>query len=346
MARIVYGVMGDSRGHVARARTVAEQLPQHDFVFVGGGAVAELAGSGCRVIEVPVMGTAIGGGRVRVLATAGGALRLAPGLRGVIDRLAKAIAALDPGLIVTDYEFFTQMAARRLARTCVSLDNQHLLTLCRYKPPPANRLGRLLTLLAIRRLYSMASVYLVTSFCPVVPKTTKTTFVLPPLIRQKVRTAVPWPGRHGLVYLRGGLPAGLAAALMRRPGPFTIYGLGRKPKQGNLTFKSVDDTDFVRELAGCRYVVCNGGHATISEALFLGKPVFCTPVGLFYEQTVNAHLLAEAGYGAWHDGRLPWDTVLGRFEDRLDRYAARIGQGRFLGNGAVADRLEQLIGRR
>ena len=72
----------------------------------------------------------------------------------LIDRLAGIIEGYRPDLIVTDYEFFTQMAARRLGRPCVSLDNQHLLTHCRYEPPPGHRLSRLMTLLLIRTLYS------------------------------------------------------------------------------------------------------------------------------------------------------------------------------------------------
>jgi UDP:flavonoid glycosyltransferase YjiC (YdhE family) len=36
MSRICYGVMGDARGHLSRALAIAQELPQHEFLFIGG----------------------------------------------------------------------------------------------------------------------------------------------------------------------------------------------------------------------------------------------------------------------------------------------------------------------
>ena len=125
-----------------------------------------------------------------------------------------------------------------------------------------------------------------------------------------------------------------------------IYGFGDRPPEGNLTFKAFSDEAFLKDLASCRYVLCNGGHSTISEALYYGKPVFCAPVGLFYEQTVNAHLLSAAGYGDYCAGPSEWEWRLSRFESRLDEYAARIRDRDFWGNKAVAECLHESHARR
>ncbi len=345
MARIVYGVMGDSRGHVARAQAMVSEMPRHDFVFVGGGTVASLGHAGRSVIPAPVLGTSIGSGRVRVLATAVDALKLAPRLLPEIDRIVRLIDDARPDLIVSDCELFTQIAARRLEHPCVSLDNQHLLTHCRYEIPPGHRTSRLLTTFLLRVLYSGASRYLVTFFDDVPPKDALTTRVLPPVIRRAVRRLRATEGDHGLVYLRGGAPRGLLDALGRRKGPFVIYGIGESAPVGNLSFKAAADTEFLDDLASARYVVCNGGHSTLSEALYLGKPILCAPVALFYEQTVNAHLLSIGGLGASNNGCRNWETAISLFESRLPEISARIRSRSFCGNEAVAECLEGLIGR-
>jgi uncharacterized protein (TIGR00661 family) len=343
VARIVYGVMGDSRGHVARAQAVAAQMPHHEFVFVGGGTVSGLAQEGHRVIPAPVLGTRIGGGRVRLLATAAKAISLVPRLLPAIDRLAGLIADARPDLIVSDCDAFTRMAARRLGRPWVSLDNQHLLTHCRYPIPPGHRTSRLLTLLLIRTLYAGASRTLITFFDDVPPKDGGTTRVFPPVVRRAVRELAASQGDHGLVYLRGGAPRGLLDALVRHKRPFVIYGLGARPPAGALTFKACADAEFLEDLASCRYVLCNGGHSTLSEALYYGKPALCAPVALFYEQTVNAHLLSAAGLGACSEGRRDWQTAISEFETRLPELAARVRSKTFCGNTAVAECLEGLI---
>lgn len=345
MSRIVYGVMGDSRGHVSRAMAVAQEMPQHDYLFVGGGTVSHLERQGHRVCHMPVMGTEIENGRVSVLGTLLAAVRLLPRFLPVIDRLAGIIEEFRPDLILTDYEFFTQMAACSLKRPCISVDNQHFLTHCRYGPPPGKRMSRFMTLLVIRSLYSAASHYLVSSFYAAPPKDGKRTQVLPPVIRRVVRSVSPSLGEHGMIYLRGGVPAQLLEALTRLRRRFMIYGMGERPPEQNLTFKAFSDREFLKDLASCRYVLCNGGHSTISEALHYGKPVFCIPVALFYEQTVNAHLLSVAGYGDWCVARPDWERSISRFEKRLDEYAARIREGDFWGNERVAACLQDLMGK-
>jgi uncharacterized protein (TIGR00661 family) len=202
-----------------------------------------------------------------------------------------------------------------------------------------------MTLLLVGTLYSVASHYLVSSFYAAPPKDRKKTQVLPPVIRQVVRSITPSHGEHGVIYLRGGLPAQLLEALMRIRRRFVIYGMGERPSEQNLTFKALSSEEFLKDLASCRYVLCNGGHSTLSEALYYGKPVFCTPVELFYEQTVNAHLLSVAGYGDYCVGRPDWQRSISRFESRLDEYAARIREKDFWGNERVAKCLQDLIGK-
>ena len=121
-----------------------------------------------------------------------------------------------------------------MGRPCISLDNQHLLTHCRYDPPPGQRLSRYLTCALIRYLFSNASRYLITSFHTLPPANRALTEVFPPLIKQKLMEYQPTTGDHALVYLRGDNLARLIKQLKQSRRTFLIYGLGEQPSNGNL----------------------------------------------------------------------------------------------------------------
>ncbi len=343
MGRICYGVMGDARGHISRALTIAGELPQHEFLFIGGEKIRILGKQGYRVEQVPTAPTIIRNHRVDVMAT------MARGLVGLgrmgpaIKRIRAIIQEYDPHLIISDYEFVSQRAAQLMRRPCVSLDNQHLLTRCRYNSPPGQQLSRFLTCLLIRYLYSGASRYLITSFHQLPPADPDTIEVFPPLIKPKVQKLAPTLGDHVLVYLRGNDFGELIERLKEDNRKFVIYGLGKRPARGNLVFKNTSEDEFLADLASCRYVIGNGGHSLLSEALYLRKPVLCLPIHFFYEHYFNAYFVKKNGFGNYL-----WD-IAGRrnflqdFEDHLEKYRARIKQHNFYGNSQIAARLEQLL---
>jgi uncharacterized protein (TIGR00661 family) len=260
-----------------------------------------------------------------------------------IGRVAGLMERFQPDLVLTDYEFFSQWAARRIGLPCVSLDNQHLLTLCRVEPPPGRRISRLVTLALIRLFYSSASHYLVTSFHASVPKDSRKTEVFPPVLRPETEKYRPSSGEHGVIYLRGGLPEGSANALALMDRPYIVYGLGRRPPEANLKFKPFSDAEFLSDLAASTYLICNGGHTAVSEALHYGKPVLCRPIDFFYEQEVNGFLLSKTGYGDRVTGPGDWGGALVRFEKGLDGYADRIRGRMFRGNDRIAARIEEFI---
>ena len=342
MSRICYGVMGDARGHVSRALAIARELPHHEFLFIGGGKIRIFKEKGYQVENVPVLPTIIRNNRVDCVATVAHALvgfgRMAP----AIKKVRAIIKEFDPHLIISDYEFITPRVARLMGRPCVSLDNQHLLTHCLYKPPPGQHLSRYLTCSLIRYLFSDASLYLVTSFLALPPANRALTEVFPPLIKQKLQEYQPTEGEHALVYLRGNNCALLIERLKRSKRQFVIYGLGAKPPDGNLLFKKASEDDFLADLATCHYVIANGGHSLISEALYLGKPILCLPVQFFYEQFFNAYFLAQKGFGHYSMDNAPREDIIGGFEERLDQYRARIKEYSFWGNKQIAARLEEL----
>jgi uncharacterized protein (TIGR00661 family) len=344
MGRIFYGVQGDARGHVSRALVVAQELPHHEFLYVGRGKVQILKERGYRVEEIPSFSTIIQDNRVDFTATLTDAIRGLVRLGPAIKRVRELIKEFDPQLIISDYECITPRAAKLMGRPCVSLGNEHLLTQCIYDPPPGQRLSRYLTSFFIRFVFSASSHYLIPSFHPLPPIDQARTELFPPLIKPKVMELQPTEGDYALVYLRGYYLSKLIKLLRGRKRRFVIYGMGEKAPEGNLQFKKTSEDKFLADLAACRYVVANGGLSLISEALYLGKPMLCLPVQFLYEQFCNAYFLAQHEFGQYYLGNNGCrEDIINTFEDRVEHYRARIKEYNFFGNKLIAARLEGLM---
>ena len=52
-----------------------------------------------------------------------------------LARLARILERFKPDVCLSDYEYFVPIAARRAGIPCLSLDHQHVITLCRHQLP-------------------------------------------------------------------------------------------------------------------------------------------------------------------------------------------------------------------
>ncbi len=94
MARILYGVMGDARGHVSRALTVAQQMQNHEFFF-SAEDWSTMRQRRYAVEDIPVPGTFYKNNRVDVPATVANALRVLANRSSVIRRIGEIIDDFD-----------------------------------------------------------------------------------------------------------------------------------------------------------------------------------------------------------------------------------------------------------
>jgi len=312
-------------------------------MFVGGGRVHDLEAEGYPVLDVPMASTLYRNNRVDLAATAANAVRVFLGGRKVVEVVRGTIRTFDPHLIVTDYEYFTPLAARAEGRPCVSIDHQHILTHCLYAAPSLERFSRLITCGSVQYLYSNASMFLIVSFFDLPPLDPETTRVFAPVIRRAVRQHVPANADHVLVYQTSPTFHRLFPVLEQAGSRFTVYGLGARDSHRNLVFKAPATEGFLQDLASCRYVITNGGHNVISEALYFKKPVLSFPIANAYEQFLNAYFLARRGYGDFSVAKTPSLSLLESFESRLDAFRTNIGRESFVGNCEIVEALESLI---
>ena len=91
----------------------------------------------------------------------------------------------------------------------------------------------------------------------------------------------------------------LAKAAQESDLSFAVYGTGRSEQRlnGRITYKPFNEDTFLDDMANAPFVMVNGGHSTICEALALGKPILAEPIGEQYEQIFNVEALAELGVG-------------------------------------------------
>lgn len=343
MARILCGVMGDALGHMIQARVLAQVLAEHEFLFLGGGQASQLTGLGHCVESLPVPGTVYANNRLDLPATIVSGLTALARLRPALARVRAIIRQFQPQLILSLYEFFTPLAARQLGLECLSLDQQHLLTHCQPLPIPGQTSGRRLLQASLRGLFGWSSHHWLHSFFPLVPRDPVRTEVFSPLLSPSLRSLRPVSGESVLVYQTSSTFGGLLPALEQWGRPCLIYGLGRRPARKRLVFRPPDPEAFLADLAACRFLVANGGHNAISEALFLGKPVLSLPIAQAYEQYVNAFMLRRMGYGDFSLNSHPSPELFRSFEARLGQFQRAIAGQDFYGTDRLCARLRQRL---
>ncbi len=201
----------------------------------------------------------------------------------------------------------------------------------------------LMTKTIIKRLFSNANHYLIVSFFDLPPTDPKRTDVFPAIVNRMITEQQPTEGDHVLVYQTSPTFHRLFPLLETMDSRFIIYGFGKRPSRKNLEFKGRSKEGFINDLASCRYVIANGGHNVISEALYLGKPVFSFPIASHYEQFVNARFLGELGYGYHCTDINTAVEVLELFETRLDKFRSCIKKNFVLGNKMLIRKLKTLM---
>lgn len=128
--------------------------------------------------------------------------------------------------------------------------------------------------------------------------------VVPPMLREEVRTLTPIHGDFYLAYL---VNAGYADEIIqfaeenpelrikaywdKMDAAETEYPLP------NLSLHQVNDQTFLQDMAACKGLVCTAGFESVCEAMYLGKPVMMIPVAGQYEQACNALDASQSGIG-------------------------------------------------
>jgi uncharacterized protein (TIGR00661 family) len=334
--RILYGVVGEGMGHATRSKVVCEHLVArgHEVkIVVSGRAHGLLAKSFSDVVEIKGLTIRYVDNRMDVEGTVARNVIAAPQILATnVGAYFGKVARFRPDAVISDFDSFAYLFAKRHRLPILSIDNQQILSRCKL-PKFAKKGAKVdyqLIKMFVRAKLPGCDHYAITSFFrpPIRKRYQSDTTIVPPILRKviidaKVRART---GEHVLVYQTSTSDTRLLEELERTSShKFVVYGLRRSARRGNCTLKEFSEDGFVEDLASAQAVVCNGGLSLIGEALYLGKPVFSVPVLHQFEQTLNARYLEELGYGL--AAKAIDAQLLRLFLRETPRYAARVVRG-------------------
>jgi uncharacterized protein (TIGR00661 family) len=352
--RILYGVVGEGMGHATRSKVVCEHLVEagHEVkIVVSGRAHGFLAKTFRDVVEIKGLTIRYVDNRMDRDGTLARNVVAAPAmLASNVSAYFAKVASFKPDAVVTDFDSFAYLFAKRHGLPILSIDNQQIISRCKLGKFAKHgaKVDYQMTKAFVRAKLPACDHYVITTFFypPVRPKFEKETTLVPPILRKNVLDAKKRAraGDHVLVYQTSTSDSSLVDELNRIPGAkFVVYGLRKNAKQGNCQLKDFSEDGFVEDLATARAVVCNGGLSLIGEAVFLGKPIFSVPVRNQYEQVLNARYLEELGWGLGAE-RIEAD-VLRMFLHEVPKYSQRVGRHRQDGNRELYDVVDRVLAR-
>ncbi len=344
MAKILYGVGGEGRGHATRTRAVVEALrTEHEFVIYAPAHAYDLlapayADTAVEVRRIPGLRFHYDQRRrMDYLKTGWYGLRYITKAGHVLRHIRDEVEAEEPDLVITDFEPLLPRAAKQCGIPFVSLDHQHfLLTYDLSSLPRDLRVHAANMATVVRAYYSGQVETLVSSFYfpPLRPRC-RNVSQIGVLLRPEILGAAPEDGDHVVAYLRRFAPSSTLETLAGCGREVRLYGLGQHPSRGGLRFLEIDVLRFVEDLStGCA-LVCTAGNQLVGEALFLGKPVLAMPEPNNFEQSINAHFLAQSGAGESLEMEDLTPEHLRSFLDRFRDYRRAVDRTRLCGNPAA-----------
>lgn len=239
-------------------------------------------------------------------ATLLGVLGSLPKYFKLVRQLDEVVRAAQPDVIINFFEpiaaFYALTHRKRLP--VVAIGHQFMFQHPGYVHTPQLRL-QLLSMRIYTWLLGARATKLALSFYEAPDLPGKRIIVGPPILRKQLFTLEANPnGDFTLVYL---LNHGYADQIIKwsDANPQTklhcFYDKPSAPAEFQhspaLTFHKLDGEKFLKLMAECRNVVCTAGFESVSEAAWLGKPLFLVPVENHVEQQVNAIDAQQFGLG-------------------------------------------------
>lgn len=148
--------------------------------------------------------------------------------------------------------------------------------------------------------------HLALSFRPMPDDPKRKIVTVPPLLRPEVLQIEPTKGDYIHGYM---LNSGFAEDVMKwhKEHPevelrffWDNWEAGKVKKiDDTLSFYTIDDKEFLRQMAGCMAYASTAGFESVCEAIYMGKPILMVPSHI--EQEINAFDASRCGAGVYDD---------------------------------------------
>ena len=342
--KMMFCVLGEGRGHMTQAMAVKEMVEAagHQVVAVTLGASAQrpMPGYFASAMKIPVRQLPTlefkykDSKSVSNTATMLGVFGKLPKYFAILRQLDDIVRETQPDVIIN---FFEPMAAfyaitRRKRPPVVAIGHQFM-----FQHPGYVRAShlwkQLLSMKIYTRLLGARATKLALSLYEAPDLPSKRIIVGPPILRKQLFQLSSNPnGDFVLVYLLNHGYADQIVAWSAKNPHTKLHCFYDKPDapaefphSPALTFHRLDGEKFLQMMAQCRHVVCTAGFESVSEAAWLGKPLFLVPVENHVEQQVNALDaeqfglgLAEKSFNLDRLAELPDSLPTGKFRNWVD----------------------------
>jgi uncharacterized protein (TIGR00661 family) len=307
-------ILGEGRGHMTQAIAVKEMVERagHQIVSVvmGVGSHRQVPPFFTTAMKMPVERiptldfTYRNNRQVNLPATLAGILRRIPAYWRALRKLKTVVEETQPDVILNFFEPLTGIYALlfRQRPPVVAIAHQFMYGHPDYVRAPGLRLQQLAMKWYVQ-LVGASSTRLALSLYEA--RDLPDIKVSPPILRRQLFEQHPNPnGNFVLAYL---LNHGYAEQIIEwhQRNPATVlhcfYDKPDAPAEfcydETLTFHRLDGEKFLCMMADCKYVACTAGFESVSEAAYLGKPLFLVPVENHVEQQINAIDATRVGLG-------------------------------------------------
>jgi uncharacterized protein (TIGR00661 family) len=323
--RILYSVCGEGMGHAIRSAVVIKHLLEKNevIIFASDRAYQYLSDKFDDVYEIEGFNTVYEYNQVNNTKTLISNIKDLPmDLEYNLRLMYNVAKAFKPQLIISDFEFYSNLLSKILRIPLISLDNMHVITQCDIKVFNEYLSDRIKAAGVVRSFIQRPRQYLITSYYFPPVKNPDKVKMFPPILRENVLDIKPAEGKHILVYQTTDSNLELLKLLKEFDEEFIVYGFHKNEIDDNLIFKDFNEDEFFEDLASARAVITNGGFTLISEALYLEKPILSIPVKKQFEQILNAIYLKRLEYGEFHED--PDKDDIQKFLENLDVYRENI----------------------
>ncbi|MBU1199222.1 MAG: hypothetical protein KKF46_03945 [Nanoarchaeota archaeon] len=344
MAKILYSLAQDGRGHASRGYEIIRRLAadNHKIMVLTGGDTYEPLEKTLEKIKNVSMHRLPGfqsvynkKGKINYLKTASKNIPSIVNGDIIIKKLKQTIERYDFDFAISDFEPFLPRAAKKKKLNFITIDNQHRLLWEKIKAKqiPIKHWGSfMVTKGIITSVHPLSKKCIITSvFQPELRKKKyrKTEIIVTgPIIRKEIEELKHKVKKQDfvLVYVKPVLEKAIIPKLKKINQKFIIYvsDPGKYKKTKNIKYKRHSHTGFANDMTACKAVISSAGEQLMSEALFLGKPLFLMPEVGSFEQTFNGRNAKNALVGDYKDITKVKKEDIIKFLKRLDFFENNI----------------------
>jgi uncharacterized protein (TIGR00661 family) len=342
--RIIYAACGEGMGHAIRTSVVLDHIKKENdvLVFASGRAFDYLSRKFEDVYKIYGFNTVYEDNAVNDRKTFTQAMKNLPrDVRDNIKLLYNIANEFKPDIIISDFEFYSNIVSKIIRVPMISIDNMHVITHCKIDVPKKFSRDKIKAEGVVRSFIMRPQKYLITSYFYPEIKNKDKVLMFPPILRKEILDLKPVKGVHVLVYQTSTSNSKLIETLKGIDEKFIVYGFDIEKIDKNLIYRKFNEDQFYNDLGSCKAVLANGGFTLISESIYLKKPVLSIPVRGQFEQILNAIYLERLGYGEFHE-ELEKDNVI-HFLSKLDSYNDSLRSYNQDGNKAILKELDSLI---